>query len=209
MSFHDVRFPLSVALGTAGGPMRRVDVVTLASGREERNALWAGSRRRYDAGLGLRSDDDLHAVIEFFEARGGKLHAFRFRDWLDWKSCPPLMAPAMTDQIIATGDGARLQFPLVKRYVSGPSAHVRTIVKPVAGTVLLAVDGAAVTAPDASVDLATGIITFSDAPSAGASITAGFEFDTPVRFDIDQLSVSLADFRAGQVPSIPLIEVLS
>lgn len=205
MSFHDVRFPLSVAYGTAGGPMRRVDVVTLASGREERNALWAGSRRRYEAGLGLRSDDDLHAVIEFFEARGGKLHAFRFRDWLDWKSCPPLATPAMTDQLIGLGDGDRRQFPLIKHYVSGDQAHVRPITRPVAGSVMVAMNGDAVTA---AVDHDTGLVSFAVPPADGAVITAGFEFDTPVRFDIDHLSLSLADFRAGQVPSIPLIEVL-
>ncbi|MCW0181293.1 MAG: DUF2460 domain-containing protein [Zavarzinia sp.] len=205
MSFHDVRFPLSVAYGTAGGPMRRVDVVTLASGREERNALWAGSRRRYEAGLGLRSDDDLHAVIEFFEARGGKLHAFRFRDWLDWKSCPPLATPAMTDQLVGLGDGDRRQFPLVKHYVSGGQAHVRPITRPVAGSVIVAMNGDAVAA---SIDHDTGLVSFAVPPAGGAAITAGFEFDTPVRFDIDHLSLSLADFRAGQVPSIPLIEVL-
>ncbi|MFZ2872838.1 phage distal tail protein, Rcc01695 family [Zavarzinia sp.] len=205
MSFHDVRFPLSVAYGTAGGPMRRVDVVTLASGREERNALWAGSRRRYEAGLGLRSDDDLHAVIEFFEARGGKLHAFRFRDWLDWKSCPPLATPAMTDQLVGLGDGERRQFPLVKRYVSGGQAHVRPITKPVVGSVIVAMNGDAVAA---TVDHDTGLVSFAVPPAGGAAITAGFEFDTPVRFDIDHLSLSLADFRAGQAPSIPLIEVL-
>lgn len=205
MTFHDVRFPLSVAFGSSGGPERRVEVVTLASGREERNALWAGSRRRYDAGLGLRSDDDLHAVIAFFEARGGKLHAFRFRDWLDWKSCPPLAAPGATDQVIGTGDGSRTVFALSRAYQSGGHGWTRMITRPVAGTVRVAMDGMAV-AP--AVDHSTGLVTFAAAPAGGAVITAGFEFDVPVRFDLDQLVLSLADFRAGQVPSIPLVEVL-
>lgn len=208
MSFHDVRFPLSVAFGSSGGPMRRVDVVTLASGREERNALWAGSRRRWDAGLGLRSDDDLHAVIAFFEARGGKLHAFRFRDWLDWKSCPPLGMPAADDQALGTGDGSSAQFALVKRYASGGQAHVRRITRPVVGTVRIAVAGTPLAEGTFAVDHATGMVTFLTAPAAGAAVTAGYEFDTPARFDVDQLTLSLADFRAGQIPSIPLIEVL-
>ncbi len=208
MSFHDVRFPLSVAFGSSGGPERRVEVVTLASGHEERNALWAGSRRRYDAGLGLRSDDDLHAVIAFFEARGGKLNAFRFRDWLDWKSCPPLAQVSMLDQPLGTGDGTTTVFQLAKTYVSGGQSHVRAITKPVAGTVAVASGGVAVPAIGLSVDPAIGIVTFAAPPVAGAVLTAGFEFDVPVRFDLDRLSLSLADFRAGQVPSIPLVEVL-
>lgn len=206
MTFHDVRFPVSVAFGSSGGPERRVEVVTLASGREERNALWAGSRRRYDAGLGLRSDDDLHEVIAFFEARGGKLHAFRFRDWLDWKSCPPLADPSALDQMIGAGDGETASFPLAKTYVSAGQSWTRPITKPVAGSVLVALDGAVATGW--TVDHLTGLVTFEAPPPEGAAITAGFAFDVPVRFDLDQLVLSLADFQAGQVPAVPLVEVL-
>ncbi|PWR19153.1 DUF2460 domain-containing protein [Zavarzinia compransoris] len=209
MSFHDVRFPLDIAFGSAGGPGFRVDVVTLASGHEERNALWAHPRHRYDVGLGLRSDDDLHELIAFFKARRGRLHGFRFRDWQDWKSCPPLRPPAATDQAIGTGDGETTGFPLSKLYASGAQSYRRLIRRPVAGTVEVALDGVAVAALDVAVDHDTGLVTFAAPPAAGAIVTAGFEFDVPVRFDVEQLSLSLADFRAGQVPSIPLIEVFS
>ncbi len=73
----------------AGGPERRTDVVVLGSGHEERNSRWANSRRSYNAGYGVKSLDDLHAVIAFFEERRGRLHGFRWRDHADWKSCPP------------------------------------------------------------------------------------------------------------------------
>lgn len=209
MSFHNVRFPLDIAFGSAGGPGFRVDVVSLASGHEERNALWAHPRHRYDVGLGLRSDDDLHLLIAFFKARRGRLHAFRFRDWQDWKSCPPLRTPAMADQRIGTGDGASTVFALSKLYASGGHEYLRPIRRPVEGSVLLAVGGAAVAGLDHVIDHDTGLITMAYPPAPGVPVTAGYEFDVPVRFDLDQLSVSLADFRAGQVPSIPLIEVLS
>jgi len=209
MSFHDVRFPLDIAFGSAGGPGFRVDVVTLAGGHEERNALWAHPRHRYDVGLGLRSDNDLHQLIAFFKARRGRLHAFRFRDWQDWKSCPPLQAPSAVDQAIGLGDGSTAEFALAKVYVSGAHDYRRLIRRPVEGSVAIAVDGMPVAAIDHIVDHGTGLVTFSDPPVPGAAITAGFEFDVPVRFDIEQLSISLADFRAGQIPSIPLIEVLS
>ena len=83
MSFHDVRFPTSVSFGALGGPRRRTDIVTLSNGFEERNTPWAHARRRYDAGLGMRSLADIEAVIAFFAARQGQLFGFRWRDWTD------------------------------------------------------------------------------------------------------------------------------
>jgi len=114
--FHEVRFPLDVSLGRRGGPGRRTDVVALASGREHRNARFAHSRRRYDAGLGVRTLDALHAVLAFFEERRGRLYGFRFRDAVDCRSGPPSSPPGPTDQRLGTGDGATAVFALVKRY---------------------------------------------------------------------------------------------
>lgn len=207
MSFHDERYPLGLAFGASGGPERRVDVVTLANGHEERNALWAGSRRRYEAGLALRSDDDLHALLGFFEARGGKLHGFRFRDWIDWKSCPPLASPGPLDQLLGSGDGVTAAFALVKLYPGAGGGWTRRITRPVAGSVRVARDGVEATTGFA-VAAAGGSVVFDSPPAPGVIVTAGFEFDVPVRFDLDHLVISLADFRAGQVPSVPLVEVL-
>src|SRR5581483_3014062 len=114
--FHEVRFPTAIALGASGGPERRTDIVTLGSGSEERNSRWADSRRRYNAGYGVRSLDDLHAVIAFFEERRGRLYGFRWHVRADWRSCAPGATPAATDQTIGEGDGAMLAFQLVKTY---------------------------------------------------------------------------------------------
>ncbi|CAO4165910.1 phage distal tail protein, Rcc01695 family [Methylorubrum extorquens] len=208
--FHEVRFPLDVALRGSGGPVRRTEIVTLASGREHRNSRWADSRRRYDAGLGIRTLDALHAVLGFFEERRGRLYGFRYRDRIDHRSGPPSRPPEPTDQRIGTGDGTTRIFALAKTYGSGPEAYRRAIAKPVAGTVHVAVNGAEVAAPKLAVDPATGRVTFAaDAvPPMGAAVTAGFEFDVPVRFDTDELTVDLAAFTAGEVPRIPLIEIL-
>src|SRR6478609_8264980 len=102
--FHDVRFPLRLALGATGGPVRRTDIVNLSNGREQRNQRWRDSRRNYDAGTGVKSLADLYAVLEFFEARGGQLYGFRFRDPLDWRSCAPGEAISGDDQLVGTGD---------------------------------------------------------------------------------------------------------
>jgi len=195
MAFHPIRFPLDVALGARGGPERATDIVTLASGREERNSRWVHSRRRYNAGYGIKSRADMQAVLAFFEERRGRFHAFLWRDALDYVAA---------DEAIGAGDGEIVSFQLTKTYGAAFDPYVRPITKPVAETVAMKVDGIA-TAAD--VDPLTGIVTFAAAPEEDAAITASFEFDVPVRFDIDRLDIELSSFDAADVPSIPLIEV--
>ena len=208
MAFHEIRFPLDIALGASGGPERRTEIVTLGSGREERNSPWAMSRRRYNAGLGLKKLDDIHEAIAFFEARHGRLHGFRWRDRADWKSGSPGAPVTPLDQVLGEGDGARTAFQLVKTYVSGEASYTREIAKPVAGSLRVAVAGEAMEeGTDFSADHATGMVTFAVAPAEGAAVSAGFEFDVPVRFDTDFLDINLAAFEAGSVPDIPVLEI--
>ncbi|GAB4227792.1 MAG: DUF2460 domain-containing protein [Methyloligellaceae bacterium] len=207
MAFHEIRFPDNISRGARGGPERRTQIVELASGREERNSPWAGSRRRYDASYGVRRADDLAAVTAFFEARHARLYGFRWKDWADYKSCLPSGQPAPDDQIIGEGDGAAVEFQLVKHYESGAQAYTRAITKPVQGTVAVALGGAEQMS-GWSVDTTTGIVTFDSAPGLGVIVTAGFEFDVPVRFDTDQLDVTLDIERLGSITSIPLVEIL-
>ncbi|MBB3809579.1 DUF2460 domain-containing protein [Pseudochelatococcus contaminans] len=206
--FHDVRFPLDVALGATGGPEWRTDVVTLGSGAEHRNARWGRSRRRYNAGYGVKTLDALHAVLAFFEERRGRLFGFRWHDRLDGRSCAPQQQLGAGDQWLAHGDGAARTFQLVKRYGTHFSPYVRRIGKPVAGSVVVAVAGAPLPPAAVSVDAATGLVTLAAAPPPGADVTAGFSFDVPVRFDTDALDIDLAAFAAGVIPAIPLVEII-
>jgi uncharacterized protein (TIGR02217 family) len=208
--FHETRFPTAISRASHGGPERRTDVVVLGSGAEERNARWADSRRSWNAGWGVKSLDDLNAVIAFFEERRGRLHGFRWRDPLDCKSCPPESTPTALDQAIGTGDGATAAFQLVKTYGAAFAPWTRAIRKPVAGTVLVAVAGALQTpGTDYTVDTATGLVTFGlgHIPGSGQLVTAGFEFDVPARFDTDRLEINIQGFRHGAIPSIPIVEI--
>ena len=206
MAFHEVRFPDNISRGARGGPERRTQVVELASGDEERNASWANSRRRYDVAYGIRRADDLAAVVAFFEARNGRLHGFRYKDWADYKSALPSQAVAPTDQQIGTGTGSQQTFQLSKRYTSGAQTWVRTITKSVAGTVRVAL-GTVEQLSGWTVDTTTGVITFTAAPAGGVIVRAGFEFDVPVRFDSDTLDVTLDFERLGSITAIPLLEI--
>lgn len=203
--FHDVAFPLPLAFGARGGPSRKTDIVRLVNGFEHRNSPHANSRRRYDAGAGIKSLEDIHRLIAFFEARHGQRFAFRFRDPLDHVSGLPGSSLSPNDQQIGVGDGMQTDFQLIKTYGDPAAEYVREVTKPVAGTLTCHVDGVSATP---TLDPLTGIISFSTPPSVGAIISAGFQFDVPVRFDTDFLDITLEAFGAGQMQTVPLIEVL-
>ena len=208
MSFHEVQFPTRLSFGSVGGPERATQIVQISNGFEERATAWQHSRRRYDAGVGLRSLDDLEEIIAFFEARLGQLYAFRWKDWADFKSCKPSETPGFEDQVIGVGDGARQSFTLSKTYASGEARYVRPIKKPVEGSLQVGLQGDPLEiGAHFTVDYTTGVLTFEKAPDVGAQVTAGFEFDTPVRFDTPAIRVSIDGFQAGDIPDVPVLEV--
>ncbi|MEM7214838.1 MAG: DUF2460 domain-containing protein [Pseudomonadota bacterium] len=209
-SFHEVRFPTDLAFGATGGPQRRTEVVTMGSGREQRNARWAHSRRRYNAGYGIKTIGDLQVVIEFFEERRGRLFGFRFRDPLDWKSSVADIAIAATDQLIGAGDGNTREFQLVKRTGTAETGYVRTILKPISHSVIVSIDEVQLEPSSYVVEPTSGVLTINtpQPPQGGQQIRAGFEFDIPVRFDTDEIIINLSQFEAGDIPSIPIVELL-
>lgn len=207
MSFHEIRFPSAISFGSSGGIERRTEIVTLVNGFEERNSPWEHSRRRYDAGLGVQSLDDLAEVLKFFEARRAQLYGFRWKDWVDHKSCDPSNVPSITDQVLTPSDDQSV-YPLIRTYSDSEGDYVRPIQKPVEGTVRVAIDGSEqIEGTDFTIVYTTGEISFASAPPATAVVTSGFEFDVPVRFDTDTIDVNLSAFEAGEIPSIPIIEV--
>lgn len=194
--FHDVSFPLHLAFGTRGGPVRQTDILDLANGTEVRNAKGRHSRRRYNAVAGLKTKVQAIELINFFESRKGALHGFRFRDPLDYNA----------EGIIGYGTGDQTNFTLTKTYGAAPHTYIRRITKPVLGTVRVFLDAVET---NVSVDHDHGVIEFQMAPPLGAVISARFDFDVPVRFASDALDIILDDFGSTQIQDIPLIEILS
>ncbi len=199
-SFHEVRFPARLAFGSGSGIERKTEIVSLASGYERRISPWALGRRRYLIGAGVKSLVDAAELLAFFEAREGRLYGFRFKDFADFKSCALNVSPAATDQLIGTGDGVTTAFQLVKAY----GGVVRDIRKPVIGTVRVAVEGVEV---GFAVDETTGVVSLASAPAAGQAVTAGFEFDTPVRFDSERIDLTLEGVDAGRLTAVSLVEI--
>ncbi|MEM9233270.1 MAG: DUF2460 domain-containing protein [Pseudomonadota bacterium] len=205
-AFHDVLFPVDISLGSRGGPVRRTEIITLASGQEKRIARWSASRRRYEAGYGVRCRNDIEVIIAFFEAREGRRYGFRFRDPMD-NSSHSAGTITPTDQLIGIGDGATTAFQLLKTYQSGPTSHQRTITLPMQESVRIAADGIELEeGNEFTVDHGTGQVSLALAPAPGVQITAGYIFDVPVRFDTDALIIE-AQTGGGDIPDIPLVEV--
>jgi uncharacterized protein (TIGR02217 family) len=191
--FHDVRFPDAIARGATGGPEYSTDIVSVASGYEQRNVNWAAARARYDIGTGIRTREQMAEVIAFFRARKGRAYGFRFRDWTDFEATGQAM--------LATADP--LVWQLVRRYPSGPSEDVRKITKPEVGSAVVRVSGGVVAG--ISGDHLTGLVTFPSAPAAQPY--ADFRFDVPCRFDTDHLPVVATAYHLQQVSSIAIVEI--
>jgi uncharacterized protein (TIGR02217 family) len=204
-AFDDVAFPLAIGRKASVSPGFSTQTVESASGREQRSSDWADARMRFDAGPGVRSEADLAVLIAFFRARRGAARGFRFTDPYDHHSAAWGEAISSIDQRIGVGDGTETRFPLVKYYGEGADPQVRRITRPVAASVRIAIDGVAVSSGWA-LD-ALGMILFDAAPTPDAVVTAGFAFDVPVRFEEDSLDINADTYAAGEVASVPMVEI--
>ncbi|MBK8100566.1 MAG: DUF2460 domain-containing protein [Planctomycetes bacterium] len=208
MTFHDVRFPTTLSDGYSGGPGFRTDIVETDGGHEERIARWSEARRRWTCARDLATQAQASELKTFFLARMGALHSFRWKDWTDYTSnADGRTAPTHLDQACGTIDGSTTQFQLYKSYVSGSQSYSRRILLPVSGTVRIGVSGSEVLS-GWTVNLLTGVVTFSSAPAA--TPTAGFEFDCEARFGIEadrNLPMRIDAYDVATISNIPIVEV--
>ena len=203
-AFDDVSFPIPIGREAETSSRFSTQIFRSVTGHETRNSLWADAALSFDVGPGVRSEADCTELVRFFRARRGPARGFRLRDPLDHTSSETRAAPHHSDQLLGEGDGVRSDFALIKHYGDPPDSQQRRITRPVAGSVVVSVSGV----PASGWSLQSGgIIRFAVAPPAGAIVRAGFEFDVPVRFASDELTVSAATFAAGDMVSVPLVEI--
>ena len=202
-AFDDVAYPLALGRDAVVTPEFSTGVMVTASGFERRNSLWSDARLLFDLGPGVRSAAELGVLLAFFRARRGAARGFRLRDPYDCSSNAMTGTPTVLDQLLGSGDGTTTTFALVKRY-GGTDPQVRRITRPVPGTVRVSING---TAAGGWTEGPAGTVVFAAPPPAGAVIRAGFLFDVPVRFAQDQLAITGHAYAAGDVPSVPVIEV--
>lgn len=199
MSFHNVRLPECIELGAVGGPGFKTTIIETFSGDEYRNIDWSKTRGRWQVGF-QRSHAENELVIAFFYARRGRAFGFRFRDWSDYK----------VDSTIGMTDGFTREYQAIKVYESGGHQYQRPLTRLVAGAQVY-VGGDPVAA---DIDMDTGIITLpawpepdsNDPPHVPEPIRIVGEFDVPVRFDTDDLNVTMITRNVSSIDA-PIIEI--
>jgi uncharacterized protein (TIGR02217 family) len=207
--FHDVQLPPDISRGATGGPVYKTTKVESASGYELRNQEWDSARYEYSLALEAWDPTRLAALIDFFHARAGDAYGFRFRDHADcfaglaWSGDTLVLG---TPVQIGTGTGALTTFQLSKPYTSGGITRTRKITRPVSGTVRIFF-GSTEQTTGFTVNHATGVVTFSSAPANATVIKAAYEFDVPVRFDGDRMSINIRALQNGEWQSVSLREI--
>ncbi len=204
VTFIESRFPTGISFGSSGGPVSNTNIIVTKSGNEIRNVNWPQPIRKFKAQYGIRHHTDMDEVLKMHLVCQGKSIGFRYKDWSDFKSCGISGTPASTDQVIGAGDGVTKIFQLTKTYSFGGYSVVRKVKKPVVGTVMVGINGVQQNTGWV-IDTVNGLIYFDTAPGNGLAVTAGFEFDTPVRFDNDELSFNLAKPQLSGT-SVELVE---
>jgi uncharacterized protein (TIGR02217 family) len=205
MSFLETpRFPECVRYGYTARPQWSETISEYASGQEDRNRNWLRSKRVFNITIGPKAADAVIECYEFWEALAGPDCGFRFKDVLDYKSCRVTEHPTAIDQALALTPGSPGGYQLTKTFRKGTRATVRNILKPVAGTILIADNGVLkVEGSDYVLDYTSGLLTIFFSPVG--QVTWGGEFDTPVRFN-SEFPVELVSQNVQSV-SFELIEL--
>lgn len=198
-SFHDVRFPEDVSEGSTGGPEFKTQIFHSYRGYEKRNIEWAQPLMRYNVGYGIRTEAQMQAVVDFFNARQGMLNGFRYKDWSNYN---------VVNGEVALGDGSSTRLSMYKKYGSAGNEYYKRLYKIVPGTVTGVTNNAVSVTEgvDFTIDYNSGEIIFTSAPSASAPIEVAYlEFDEPVRFETDDLSFVWDAFNSGSVAQLSLV----
>jgi uncharacterized protein (TIGR02217 family) len=196
------RFPDAISYGSKGGPVWNTNIVITDSGAEQRNQRWSYPRHEYDVSYGVKDIGDLESLLSYFHVVAGQAIGFRYKDHLDFKSCGISGTIGSSDCVLSSAADGSTHCQIYKTYIQGSYVRSRKILKPISSGFLVSVNGTPTTA--FTVDTTLGLVNFSAAP--GAVIKGGFEFDVPVRFNTDTLSVNLEDYGVGSA-QVPLIEL--
>lgn len=204
IGFHNVRFPEDVSWGSSGGPRFKTQVYESFRGFEKRNIDWAQPMMEFDVQYGIKTDVQMLRVLEFFNARQGRAHGFRFKHWPNYR---------IQNGPIATGDGVSTRLPLWKFYGFQGARMYKRLRKIVPGSVVnvgVGAVGGLTEGVDFNIDYDAGEIALNFAPGYGFPVYAeNLEFDEPVRFDTDSLQAIIDGFNNQSLSSLPLVGIKS
>lgn len=181
------------AYGWQGGPNFKTLIVSMASGRERRNAEWAQARHSYSTPFLNITKPQYRNIKQMHYVCRGMLHNFLFKDELDFEA---------DEDFFGVGDGVQTEFQLGKISTIDGVSYERNVYYIMPGATVT-VDGAAASP---TIDPDRGTATFSPAPADGAVLRWSGEFRLWVRFNQDALPFSLDNINAVN-GTVDLIEV--
>ncbi len=196
--FDEVRFPEDISFGAVGGPVFNNEVIETLSGNEMRNATQTLAKRRYRINYAMKDKEEKELLLNFFHARNGKSKGFRFKDWSDFTVKKEFLGFYHPDKTL---------FQFRKTYKSGASKYVRKISKVVKDSVHIYVNDQEIR-KGFHICYNTGTLCFVNKMKLGNKIHASFEFDVPVRFDVDYLPIVCEKGDLFSCKDLQLIEII-
>lgn len=214
--FEEVLFPPTFAERSESGPQYDAIISSGASGIDQRIGQFLAPKIAFQVDQAVQSLSDMEVLLRFFHARRGKLVGFLALDYTDFQA---------RDHLFAIGDGTTASFQLTKTYSSGGFSQVRPITRVVYPTAIY-IGGVLVTdvqvldtengfevlrgthliTPLASVS-STGIVQFTTPPGNGVELRWTGMFYVPVRFDTDELDLTLDGPDVTSWSRIGLVEI--
>lgn len=203
IEFDEVRFPEDVSYGSSGGPTFKTQVFESYRGYEKRNIDWKSPIMEFNVAYGIKTTEQMHAVIDFFTARQGRLRGFRYKNWANYQ---------VVNDNIAIGDGVNNRLPLIRTYGVAATQTYKRLYKIVQGTVTGVRIGASVLVEgvDYNIDYNSGEIIFKSNVAVGEGIPvkcSNLEFDEPVRFDVDSIQIVIDAFNSNTLSRLPLVGI--
>ena len=196
--FSGARFPVEISYGSTGGPQYSTTVSAVGGNiNEQRNINWSQARCVYNVFHGVKTQEQLDELISFFRAHKGRAIGFRYKDWCDY---------SVQNQVICSNTkDTDNTFQLIKSYRVGDMIENRIIYTPVQNTVRITINGKQTN--DYAINYNKGKIRFNHNLDNGSIIEASFEFDVPVRFDLDVLEAKIDNFNTYSCDGIILKEI--
>lgn len=190
--------------GWTGGGEFQTRIVEMSNGRERRNANWSQPRHRYNTPFNNISKVAYREIKSMHMVARGQLHAFLFRDELDYEA---------DDELFGVGDGVTTEYPLSKLSVQDGVPYQRLVHALYAPeddgsaqqvTPVITANGVPTVA--FAVDYERGVVVFTPAPGNGVVLRWSGVFSMWVRFAQDYLPFSLDNPNATN-GSVDLLEV--
>jgi len=165
-AFIEERLDVCVRVGAEAEDSYAVDVVNTAGGSRYASLRHGLPMRTFDVDYVKGQIDIVLQIESLFHRTYGGYAGFRVRAWKDFSTANDGMSPptAFDSPMILVSAGV---YRLAKTYgrdkpaLPGIGRPVRQLYKPVAGTVLVGVDGSIYPSTQYTVDTTTGLVTFA------------------------------------------------